>query len=265
MKFLNVSKERFTQILHGKDGKSGMLGEVSQLNKIDRSKTVGYGDEDKVTTRENVYEYTGPKLGFDICDSVATINLEKAEEEMTMFIQKLSEGSVTTAPNCNPSVISNGVILKQSTVDRINKSVPRKSMNVIEGNCDNTFVAGTTDSKINHEKVVGSCSGNLGYSITLDGEPVQLNMISECNPLDDGGVTYGSIGYTQGDDKSIYEAVELLKRALIKYSKREYHSTVESVLRFVASFNEKTPEYEKRLGYERVLKEATMLYECGQL
>jgi hypothetical protein len=90
-------------------------------------------------------------------------------------------------------------------------------------------------------------------------------MISECNPLDKGGVTYGSIGYTQGDEKSTYEAVEHLKRALINYSKTSHSSTAECILGLVANFNQHTPEYEQRLGYERVLKEASMLYECGQL
>jgi hypothetical protein len=70
LKFLNVSKECVTQILHGKDGRSDTLGKVSQLNKIDRSKTVGYGDVDKVTTRENVYGHVGPKLGFEIYESL---------------------------------------------------------------------------------------------------------------------------------------------------------------------------------------------------
>ena len=126
MRFLNVSRARVMQILNGKDGKSGMLAKVPQLNVIDRSSTVDGRDGDKVSTREHVYEYNGPKLGFEIYDSVATINHEKAENERTIFIQKQSEGSVITVTPCNPSVTSNVVTLKPDTIDRINSNVTLK-------------------------------------------------------------------------------------------------------------------------------------------
>jgi hypothetical protein len=64
---------------------------------------------------------------------------EKAEEERTIFIQKLSEESVTTVIPCNPSVTSEGVTLKPHTIGRINGNVTLKRKNVIQGNCDNTF------------------------------------------------------------------------------------------------------------------------------
>lgn len=90
-------------------------------------------------------------------------------------------------------------------------------------------------------------------------------MISECNSPIDEEVTCGNIGYTQENNNSIYEAVGLAKRALIKYSKINYNFTVKDVLRFVASFNEKTPEYERRLGYRTILEAAEKLHEQGQL
>ena len=126
MRLLNVSRARVMQILNGKDGKSGMLAKVPQLNVIDRSSTVDGRDGDKVSTREHVYEYNGPKLGFEIYNSVATINHEKAENERTIFIQKQSEGSVITVTPCNPSVTSNVVTLKPDTIDRINSNVTLK-------------------------------------------------------------------------------------------------------------------------------------------
>ena len=265
MRFLNVSRERVVQILNGKDGKSGMLAKVPQLNIIDRSSTVDGKGGDKVSTRENVYEYNGPKLGFEIYDSVATINHEKAEEERTIFVQKQSEGSVITVTHCNPSVMCNVITLKTTTVDRINSNVTLKRINVIQGNCDNTFLAETTDLEMSPERLVVSCFENMGYSITPDEKSCHLNMISECNSTVDGGVTYGCIGYSQENDNSIYEAVGLLKKALIKYSKVNYNSTVEDIPRFVASFNEKTPEYERRLGYETILEVAEKLHKYGRL
>jgi hypothetical protein len=68
------------------------------------------------------------------------------------------------------------------------------------------------------------------------------------------GGTYSNIGYTQENDEGIYEAVRLLKRALRKYSKTCYNSTVDDVPGFVSNFNKKTLEYEQRLGYTIVLR-----------
>jgi hypothetical protein len=126
-------------------------------------------------------------------------------------------------------------------------------------------LAETTDLERNKEKLIVSCTENMGYSITLDEKSCHLNMISECNSKVNGGVTYGCISYTPENDKSVYEAVGLLKRAQIKYSKINFNSTVEDVPRFVTSFNEKIPEYERRLGYTTVLEEAEKLYKWGQL
>ena len=103
-------------------------------------------------------------------------------------------------------------------------------------------MAGTTDLERNKEKLVVSCTKNVGYSITLDKKSCHLNIISECNSIVNGGVTYSYMSYTQENDKSIYEAVGLLKRALIKHLKTHFNSTVEDVPRFVTSFNEKIPE-----------------------
>jgi hypothetical protein len=265
MRLLGVSRTRIMHILHGKDGHSGMLAKVPQLNKIDRSNTIDGKDGDKVTTRANIYEYNGPKLGFEIYDSVATINREKAEEKRTIFIQKLSEERITTVTPCNPSVISEGVTLKPHTIDRINSNVTLKRKNVIQGNCDDTFSKGTIDLETNKEKLVVSCSGNLGYSITLDAKSCHLNIISECNSTADWGVTYGCISYSQENDEGIYDAVELLGKALRKYSQIEYNSTVEDVSEFVSNFNKKIHEYEQRLGSELVLEEAEKLHKWGQL
>ena len=107
--------------------------------------------------------------------------------------------------------------------------------------------------------------GIKGYSIALDDQPCHLNMINDCDSAVDGGGTHGSSDYTQQENQRIYEADELLKKAFIKYSKTECSSPTESIFEFVANFNQKTPEYEQTLGYEKVLEVATMLQECRQL
>ena len=105
----------------------------------------------------------------------------------------------------------------------------------------------------------------MGYSVTLDDKAWHLNMISECNSTADGGITYGNIGYTQENDEGIYEAVELFGKALRKYSKTSYNSTVDDVPGFVSNINKKTPEYEQRLVYTIVLEEAEKLHKWRQL
>jgi hypothetical protein len=253
------------QILNGKNGKSGMLAKVAGLDKIDRSETVGGEYGDKVTTRENVYKYIGPQLGLEIYDSVAKMDLEKAEKEKTTFIQDRSKESVTTVTPNNLSVTSKGFTLKTTTVERIANNVTQKTINAIPDSGDNSFSKGTADVEINREKLVIPCSENLGYSVTLDDKSCHLNLISECNSTAYGGVTYSNIGYSQENDRSAYDTIGLLKRALIKYSRTEYNCTVEDVPRFVASFNEKTPEFEERVGYMIVLEEAEKLHKCGLL
>lgn len=265
VKFLGTSRERVMQILNGKNGKSGMLAKVAGLDKIDRSETVGGEYGDKVTTRENVYKYIGPQLGLEIYDSVAKMDLEKAEKEKTTFIQDRSKESVTTVTPNNLSVTSKGFTLKTTTVERIANNVTQKTINAIPDSGDNSFSKGTADVEINREKLVIPCSENLGYSVTLDDKSCHLNLISECNSTAYGGVTYSNIGYSQENDRSAYDTIGLLKRALIKYSRTEYNCTVEDVPRFVASFNEKTPEFEERVGYMIVLEEAEKLHKCGLL
>jgi hypothetical protein len=58
--------------------------------------------------------------------------------------------------------------------------------------------------------------------------------------------------------------VELLRKALINYSKKYHNSTVEKITEFVANSNKKIPGYE-RIGYPRTLEKAKELYKCGQL
>jgi len=134
MNYLKVSSTRVHDILHGKDGLGGMLAKVAHLNQIDNSKTTGGEGNDKITTRANIYEYSGPKLGFEIYDIVAKINRNEAEEEKSKYIKKLSEGTVTTITPLSPRCHLGEVTVKSITVDRINSNVTLKRDNVIQGN-----------------------------------------------------------------------------------------------------------------------------------
>lgn len=256
MSFLEVSRTRVIHILHGKDGKGGMFAKVPQLNKIDQSKT----DDNKTTTRENLYEYNGPKLGFEIYDSVAKIDNVKAEEEREEFIKKLSGESVTTVTQCNPSVTRDRVILKTDTVDRINNNVTLKRKNVIQGNCDTIISECIEANEKNVKNEFVSHSEKEGYTVTDEDKTVIPNVINECNPDTNRGVI---VGYTADDSKDDRAISELMRRALKKFAKDEYNCIVESIPVFVGKFNERSPEYKERLGVGAVLFNAEQLSKRG--
>lgn len=117
MAHLEVSRQRVITILEGDDKKSGMLEKVANLNKLDQSTTAG-----ETTTRENRYSYSGKQLGFEIFDSVAVIDEEKAKIEEEEYIKTLIEESVTP---CNPSATPAEVTVKTNTIDRIKRNVTK--------------------------------------------------------------------------------------------------------------------------------------------
>lgn len=65
------------------------------------------------------------------------------------------------------------------------------------------------------------------------------------------------------DKANIFAVVGLLKKALRKLAKEEYHSAVDDLPSFVNEFNQKRPEYEQRLGYQIVYEEAGKLKQWG--
>jgi len=255
MGYLEVSRTRVIHILHGKDGKGGMLAKVQQLNKIDQSQT----DDNKTTTRENLYEYNGPKLGFDIYDTVAKIDHEKAKEEREEFIKKLSGESVTTVTQCNPSVTLGRVILKTSTIDRINNSVTLKRKNIIQGNCDTMITEGIEAKEKNVKNEFVSHTGKGGYRVTDEDKTSLPNVINECNPDTSSGVT---VGY-MGDSKDAPAISELMRSALIKFAREEYNGIVSDIDEFIRMFNKKVPEYQKALGRDAIGYNANKLHMRG--
>jgi len=263
MKYLEVSRTRVVHILHGKDGKGGMFAKVQQLNKIDSTTTEGGKNKTKISTRENLYEYNGPKLGFEIYDTVAKIDKNKADEEKVKFIEKLSEESVTTVTHYNPSVTLAKVTLKPSIVDRINNSVTLKRKNVIQANCNTNISEDTEQKECTVKNELVSHSGKVGYRVTLDDCECQPSPINKCNPEIEDGVTLGYSGYTSENNDNIFAVVGLLKNAFRNYVKTEFHSIVNDVPDMVRGFNTRNPEYEQRLGYKTVFEEAERLDASG--
>jgi len=259
MEYLKVSRVRAHQILNGKDGKGGMLAKVAYLNKIDQSKT----NMSNVTTREHLYEYTGPKLGLEVYETVAKIDFKKAEEERAKFIEKLMSESVTSVTKCNPSVTLEGVTLKPSTVDRINNNVTLKRKNVIQGNCYTTLDEESKTTKKEEKNNSSSQDEKQGYRVTHDGKNSQQITKTDDNPDVTHGLHKVTHGYTSTDSEKDFSVLELLRKALIKFAWDEYNGVVENIPVFVGKFNEKVPEYKERLGLQAVLLNAERLKARG--
>lgn len=64
------------------------------------------------------------------------------------------------------------------------------------------------------------------------------------------------------EDGKIY-LLPLLRQALVKLAKEEYHLTVPDIDEFVRNFNSRTPDYKKSLGYVAVGNEARKLKMRG--
>ncbi|HEY3361482.1 MAG TPA: CHC2 zinc finger domain-containing protein [Methanosarcina sp.] len=258
-KLLNVSRQRVMQILHGKDGKGGMCAKVPQLNKIDQSKT----DENKTTTRQNIYEYNGPKLGLEVYDTVAKIDQIEAEKEKIKFIEKLSAKSATNATQCNLSATPSKVALKTSTIERINNNATLKRKNVIQGNCDTVSREENVPVEEREKNNFLSQDENVGCMVAHMNEASQPATFNKCNPGNEGMVALGCIGCTD-EDKVDPSLSELLRKDLKKYAwSDEYNGIVDNIPVFVGKFNERTPEYVQSLGLQAILYNAERLSSRG--
>ena len=254
----DVSSGRAHHILHGKDGKGGMLAKIAQLIKIDKSITKGSQDEDKVTTRENEYAFTGRKIGLEIYDAVATIDKKRIPEVEQEFLKTLGEETVTY---CYPTVTLDNVTVKKKTVDRIKSNVTLKR----ENKTGQKLTHDSKQSKENRYPKNKSLSQpeNMGNRVTVDDKTSRPVTVSNCYPDADGGVTVSNSCYPSDENQGNRSIAELLRKALKNYAWTEYNGTVESIPVMVGKFNERNPEYKQRLGLDAVLSNAERLSSRG--
>lgn len=259
MKKFDISAGRAHQILHGKDGKGGMLAKVAQLNKIDKSITKGGQNEDKVTTKQNEYAYTGMKIGLEIYDTVASIIEERIPEVEKEFMKTLEEETVTY---CYPTVTYDNVTVKKRTEDRIKRNVTSKRENDIDLKL--THVSKQSSKKVYAKSKALSQTVKEGNRVTVDDKNIQPMTLSNCYPDVDGGVTVGNSCYPLDENQGNRFTAELLRKALKNYAwSDDYHGVVENIPEFVGKFNERTPEYVKSLGLQAVLQNAERLSSRG--
>jgi len=271
MKKFNISSGRAHQILHGKDGKGGMLAKVAQLHKVDKSITTGGPDEDKEKIRKNEYVFTGKKIGLEIYDTVASIDENIVPEVKENFMKTLSEETVT---HCYPTITIDKITVKPKTEDRIKRNVTLKNEN-------------KSDTKITHaskQSKEKTCVKNKSLSkgekednsVTVEAKTSQPNTVKDDFKEVNRGVTEGNSsnststdtenkGNSSLDNDNIYEIVSLLKRALPNYAKNKYKKAVKDLTDFVNSFNQDVPTYVQRLGDKIVFDTAKQLHDWGRI
>ena len=258
MKKFDISAGRAHHILHGRDGKGGMLAKVAQLNKIDKSITTGSQDEDKVTTKQNEYAFTGRKIGLEIYDTVATINKSIVTEVEKEFMKTLEEETVT---NCYPTVTQGKVTVKKNTVDRIKLNVTQKRENKTDNKVTHTSKQSKEKTCVKNKSL--SQTEKSGNSVTDDDKKSLPNALSNCSQEGNSRVTEGNRCNSSKPEKKDSSTTGLLRMALKKYANDEYHCIVENINIFVEKFNERSPEFKARFGNKAILFNAEQLSARG--
>lgn len=263
MKKFNFNASRAHQILHGKDGKGGMLAKVAQLNKIDKSITKGAQDEDKVTTRQNEYEYTGMKIGLEIYDTVATIRKELIPEVETEFLKTLEEETVT---NCYPTVTSDKVTVKKRTEDRIKLNVTQNKNNKAEHKLIHTSEQSSKKTCVKSKALAQT--EKEGNRVTDGNKMRQPCTFGNCYPDVVDGVTVGNSYHMydeneEASSKTNISNCESMRDDLKDFAKSQYNMIVDSIPVFVGAFNKKYPCYKQEYGLQAVLDNAERLSSRG--
>jgi hypothetical protein len=258
MTLRKVSHTRALTIMSGRDGKGGLLAKVLGLNKVDRTTTKGGKDEDKISNRETVYEYTGCAGGLEIYDTVAVLDTNIAAEEIASYKKMLAEESVTTvtqlSPNCHPP---HGTV-KPTTLERVKACVTLKRENDIEKKHTHVLPDG-------YEKSV--CCDFTG-SFPED----RVTHVDTVPNVDESSVasvgdTSGTVGDRGDSNHESHEnnsgLLALLRKALVKFARDEYKGIVPDLDEFIRMFNAKVPEYKKTLGPVAVGYNAKQLHMRG--
>ena len=158
----------------------------------------------------------------------------------------------------NNTVYNNNIRLQESS----NNGVAGISVCVVDGEIDE-------DTR---KKLIGPYSEKNANSMKSESPDSDCTLQSECNPVKSETVVLKSESLdsdmtlqsekSQAVDNKVY-LIPLLRQALVKLAKTEYHSTVLDIDEFTRNFNSRTPEYKKGLGSFVVENEARKLKKLG--
>ncbi len=116
-----IKQTTLRYLIHGRDGKEGLLGKVAGLYELDKCEIVG-SDNCKTSTKTKVYKYSGDMFGVTskIYQTVATIDRDVAAKITNDFISSDTENTYNN--HSYHTTITNNVIVKNdSNIDNNNK------------------------------------------------------------------------------------------------------------------------------------------------
>ncbi len=158
----------------------------------------------------------------------------------------------------NDIVYNNNIRLQESS----NNGVGGISVCVVVGEIDEDTRA----------KLIDPYSEKNANSMKSESLNSDCTLQSGCNPVKSGTVVLKSESADNGNTLNSEEPqavgnkvylIPLLRQALVKLAKTEYHSTVLDIDEFTRNFNSRTPEYKKGLGSFVVENEARKLNIVG--
>src|SRR5664280_2413882 len=169
-----------------------------------------------------------------------------------------SEKPSQPLPINNDIVYNNNIRLQESS----NNGVGGISVCAVVGEIDEDTRAKLIDpyseknaNSMKSESLNSDCTLQSGCNLVKSGTVVLKSESA------DNGNTLNS-EEPQAVDNKVY-LIPLLRQALVKLAKTEYHSTVLDIDEFTRNFNSRTPEYKKGLGSFVVENEARKLKKLG--
>jgi len=266
---LKETSLRYT--IDGRNGSEGLLGKVKGLYKLDKSETISWDKGNlRSTTKGSVYRYTGNifELGSKLFESVATIDRDKAERLTYEFIDIDNEKDYNSH-NSHTTLTSNVRDENDNSIDNNNNN-NNKLTNIGEmGGSNCSYADSDNSAKIEkshtHNSYDNYVRANCEDSSILWQPTTNHNVRDNVSALAYESTVNESNGESNVRDSNdnILAVVDMLKMALRKFAKEEYHSIVDDLPEFVQKFNEKTPSYLARLGYQRIYDEAGRLKYRG--
>jgi len=261
---LKVSQGRVHQILHGKDGRGGMLAKVPYLEAFRVNDTVENGDMKRTHTK-NIYVYTGKMLGFELYDSVAFLDknrvLEATEQtKKAMLEEKGIPCHYYPITPLLPHYYPGGVIAQHDTLDVDNnnnsnyypkiviKSIftpsPRHCVNTVDDQNTTSF-SNSLSCKTGKRVIRGnSMSTDAEVAITSPGNSEVMVGNSMSNNVDT-------------DNLAKIKELKFLRTDLETYCMTyiRKHGGIENTGGMVESFIRENPGFRNSWSFDIILKE----------
>ena len=283
-----VTETAVRKMLNGKKGDGGLLAKIKQLIVIDGSQTVKSGDV-TASTREKRYQYTGEFTGLDMYESISSLDKDEVERVTSKFMAQLHENMLRVTRGNPEGNLSKVTLENDISIDNNNNNNTRVTQDIEERvGCNSVCVSvveSNSPEELTHAKTeVTLSSEKQGYPHDKTSQMIvetgvtstRLPQVGEGYPspindieiIENKGYPSTDSGHDLNSEESLsldgnIHLLPLLRQALFKFAKEEYHSIVIDFDEFVRNFNHKTPDYKKTLGVLAVENEARKLKMRG--